>query len=92
MGQHCMRLARNQDRRALQLLRRSLLDSVARTEALYWQVFVARARLVCAEWLLKVGEDVRTLLERRRQQLVVHWDQHHDGQGEGVDSSAHLLN
>jgi outer membrane protein TolC len=62
-----LRLARNQDRRALQLLRRSLLDSVARTEALYWQVFVARARLVSAEWLLKVGEDVRTLLERRRQ-------------------------
>jgi outer membrane protein TolC len=62
-----LRLARNQDRRALQLLRRSLLDSVARTEALYWQVFVARARLVSAEWLLKVGEDVRTLRERRRQ-------------------------
>ena len=62
-----LRLARNQDRRALQLLRRSLLESVARTEALYWQVFVARARLVSAEWLLKVGEDVRTLLERRRQ-------------------------
>ena len=62
-----LRLARNQDRRALQFLRRSLLESVARTEALYWQVFVARARLVSAEWLLKVGEDVRTLLERRRQ-------------------------
>ena len=62
-----LRLARNQDRRALQLLRRSLLESVARTEALYWQVFGARARLVSAEWLLKVGEDVRTLLERRRQ-------------------------
>ena len=62
-----LRIARNQDRRALQLLRRSLLESVARTEALYWQVYVARARLVSARWLLRVGEDVRSLLERRRE-------------------------
>ena len=62
-----LRVARNQDRRALQLLRRSLLESVARTEALYWQVYVARARLVSARWLLRVGEEVRSLLERRRE-------------------------
>jgi len=62
-----LRVARNQDRRSLQLLRRSLLESVARTEALYWQVYVARARLVSARWLLEVGEQVRSLLERRRE-------------------------
>ena len=62
-----LRIARNQDRRALQFLRRSLLQSVARTEALYWQVYVSRASLVSARWLLKVGEDVRSLLERRRE-------------------------
>ena len=62
-----LRVSRNQDRRALQGLRRSLLDTVARTEALYWQVYVARARLVSVRWLLSVGEDVRALLERRRE-------------------------
>lgn len=62
-----LRVARNQDRRALQGLRRSLLQSVAQTEALYWQVYVARARLVSARWLLEVGEQVRSLLERRRE-------------------------
>jgi outer membrane protein TolC len=62
-----LRVSRNQDRRALQGLRRSLMDTVARTEALYWEVYVARARLVSARWLLSVGEDVRTLLERRRE-------------------------
>ena len=62
-----LRLARNQDRRGLQFLRRSLLDAVSRTEALYWQVYVARARLLSARWLLSVGEEVRSKLERRRE-------------------------
>jgi outer membrane protein TolC len=62
-----LRIARNQDRRGLQEMRRSLIDTVARTEALYWQVYVARQRLVSARWLLDVGEGVRAVLERRRE-------------------------
>ena len=61
-----LRVARNQDRRALQFMRRSLIEAVARTEAQYWQVYLSRARLVSTRWLLKVGEDVKAVLERRR--------------------------
>ena len=57
-----LRIARNQDRRSLQLMRQTLLVAVARTESLYWQVYLARARLVSAQWLLQVGEQaVRAL-------------------------------
>ncbi|MFO0962473.1 MAG: TolC family protein [Phycisphaerales bacterium] len=62
-----LRIARNQDRRSLQLLRQSLLATVAQTEALYWQVYVNRQRLVSARWLLKLGEETRDLLARRRE-------------------------
>ncbi len=62
-----LRVARNQDRRALQVLRQSLMETVARTENLYWQVYVNRQRLVSARWLLKVGEETRDLLSRRRE-------------------------
>ena len=62
-----LRVARNQDRRALQGVREVLLDTVARAETQYWQVYVARQRLVSARWLLSVGESVRSLLERRRE-------------------------
>ncbi len=61
-----LRLARNQDRRAVQSLRAQLLQTVAQVEAAYWQVYLQRQRLVSARWLLKMGEDVRTLFERRR--------------------------
>jgi outer membrane protein TolC len=61
-----LRIARNQDRRALQGVRQALLAAVVRTESLYWQVYVARQRLVSSRWLLEAGERVRTLLERRR--------------------------
>jgi outer membrane protein len=61
-----VRLARNQDRRAVQAVRQQLLNTVAQVEAAYWQVYLQRQRLVSARWLLKVGEDVRNLLERRR--------------------------
>ncbi len=61
-----LRLARNQDRRSVQVVRSQLLLAVAQTEGAYWQIFVQRQRLVSARWLLKVGEDVRGLLERRR--------------------------
>ena len=61
-----LRIARNQDRRALQGVRQALLAAVVRTESLYWQVYVARQRLVSSRWLLEVGERVRTLLDRRR--------------------------
>jgi len=61
-----LRIARNQDRRALQGVRQALLVAVVRTESLYWQVYVARQRLVSSRWLLEVGERVRSLLDRRR--------------------------
>ncbi|MBL9140281.1 MAG: TolC family protein [Phycisphaerae bacterium] len=61
-----VRLAKNQDRRAVQAVRQQLLQTVSQVEAVYWQVYVQRQRLVSARWLLKVGEDVRDLLERRR--------------------------
>lgn len=61
-----LRVARNQDRRALQFMRRSLIEAVARTEAQYWQVYLVRTRLVSARWLLRVGEEVKSVLERRR--------------------------
>lgn len=62
-----LRLARNQDRRSVQLLRGQLLQTVANVEAAYWQVYVQRQRLVSVRWLLKQGEDVRNLLSRRRE-------------------------
>lgn len=61
-----LKLARNQDRRSVQFVRQQLLQTVAQTEAAYWQVYVARQRLVSAQWLLKQGERVRDVLVRRR--------------------------
>jgi outer membrane protein len=60
-------LARNEDRREVQRLRQRLLDVVAETEAAYWSVVRSRQELAIARWLVEVGEQVRDVLERRRQ-------------------------
>ena len=62
-----IRLAQNRDRIAREALRAQLLDIVARTEQAYWALVSARARLVSAEWLVTVGEEVRDVLAKRRE-------------------------
>jgi len=62
-----IRLAQNRDRVAREALRAQLLDIVARTEQAYWALVSARARLVSAEWLVTVGEEVRDVLAKRRE-------------------------
>lgn len=62
-----VRLAQNNDKAAREAARGRLLDVVARTEQAYWQLVSARARLVSAEWLVKVGEEVRDVLAKRRE-------------------------
>jgi outer membrane protein len=60
-------LARNEDRREVQRLRQRLLDLVADSEAAYWSLVRARQELAISRWLVEVGEEVRDVLERRRQ-------------------------
>ncbi len=62
-----VRLAENRDRLAREQLRADLLSIVARTEQAYWALVSARARLVSAEWLVSVGEEVRDVLAKRRE-------------------------
>lgn len=62
-----IRLAQNRDSVAREALRAQLLDIVARTEQAYWALVSARARLVSAEWLVTVGEEVRDVLAKRRE-------------------------
>ena len=62
-----VRLAQNNDRLAIEELRARLLDVVAQTQQAYWQLVSARARLVSAEWLVTVGEEVRDVLAKRRE-------------------------
>ena len=61
-----IRLARNNDRRSLQQLRANLLTLCRDVEASYWQVVLARQRVVTAQWLVKVGTEVRDVLSKRR--------------------------
>lgn len=62
-----IRLARNADRKATQALRDRLLDLVARTEAAYWDLVLARHNLAVRLWLVEVGVEVRDVLAKRRQ-------------------------
>ncbi len=62
-----IRLAENNDRASREATRGRLLDIVAKTEQAYWQLVSARARLVSAEWLVKVGIEVRDVLAKRRE-------------------------
>lgn len=61
-----IRLSRNLERRAIQQLNLDLLELVANVETAYWDLLVAWRNLVIQEWLVMVGEDVRDVLERRR--------------------------
>ncbi len=61
-----IRLARNNDRRSLQLLRANLLTLCRDVEAAYWQVVINRQRVVTAQWLVRVGTEVRDVLHKRR--------------------------
>lgn len=62
-----VRLARNADRKSMQDLRLRLLDLVARTEAAYWRLVLARNDLAIRQWLVAVGVEVRDVLAKRRQ-------------------------
>lgn len=62
-----IRLARNADRKSMQALRERLLDVVARTEAAYWRLALARQELAIRMWLVDVGVEVRDVLDKRRQ-------------------------
>ena len=61
-----IRIARNNDRRSLQQLRANLLTLCRDVEAAYWQVVLTRQRVVAAQWLVKVGVEVRDVLSKRR--------------------------
>jgi len=61
-----IRLARNNDRRSLQQLRLSLLQLCRDVELNYWQLVLARQRVVATQWLVRVGIEVRDVLAKRR--------------------------
>ena len=61
-----IRLARNNDRRSLQQLRAQLLQLCRDVEIGYWQLVLARQRVVTAQWLVRVGVEVRDVLAKRR--------------------------
>ena len=62
-----VRIARNNDRAALLGLRRTLLNLVRDVEQQYWAVVQTRQSVVAQAWLVKVGEDVRDILAKRRE-------------------------
>jgi outer membrane protein TolC len=62
-----VRFSRNAERRSVQELRANLEGLVNQVEAAYWELAVARERLVIEEWLTRVGIQVRDVLERRRE-------------------------
>ena len=62
-----IRLAQNSDKQATEALRGRLLAVVAQTQQAYWSLVSARARLVSAQWLVSVGEEVRDVLAKRRE-------------------------
>jgi outer membrane protein TolC len=61
-----IRLARNNDRRSLQQLRAQLLQLCRDVEQGYWALVLARQRVATAQWLVRVGVDVRDVLAKRR--------------------------
>lgn len=62
-----VRLAQNLDRAAVQDLRQTLLEVVLDVEQTYWSLVVAREELRVRMWLLEVGEQVQSVLSRRRE-------------------------
>jgi outer membrane protein TolC len=59
-------LAENAERRAIEALRRDMLDLVERAEAAYWQLLFAWRNREIQEWLVDAGIEVRDVLDRRR--------------------------
>lgn len=62
-----VRLARNVDRAAVQDLRQTLMEVALDVEQTYWALVVAREELRIRMWLLEVGEQVESVLSRRRE-------------------------
>jgi len=60
-----IRLAQNQDRRSIQELRDTLLELVQSIESAYWDLVVARRRLLIQERLVERGISVRDRIEAR---------------------------
>jgi outer membrane protein TolC len=61
-----IRLSRNLERKTIQQLRADLLVLLDETEAAYWDLVFAWQDLAIQEWLLRVGIEVRDVMERRR--------------------------
>jgi outer membrane protein TolC len=61
-----IRLSRNLERKTIQQLRADLLVLLDETEAAYWNLVFAWQDLAIQEWLLRVGIEVRDVMERRR--------------------------
>jgi outer membrane protein TolC len=61
-----IRLSQNAERRSIQDLRSDLMQIVAESEAAYWDLALAWHTLNIQGWLVDVGEEVRVVLERRR--------------------------
>jgi outer membrane protein TolC len=61
-----IRLARNNDRRSMQQLRGQLLQLCRDVEQGYWALVMARQRVATAQWLVRVGIEVRDVLAKRR--------------------------
>ncbi len=59
-------LTRNIQRRAVEQLRANMLETVADTEAAYWNLVFAWQDLEIRQWLVEEGVQVRDVLERRR--------------------------
>ena len=62
-----VRLTRNLDRAAVQDLRQTLMQVAFDVEQTYWALVVAREDLRIRMWLVQVGEQVQSVLSRRRE-------------------------
>ncbi len=60
-----IRLSRNAHRREIENYRRTLLETVARTEGAYWNLVAARESLLVRQRLLDRGEETETKLKIR---------------------------
>ena len=59
-------LSENAEQSVVEQLRSELLTVISRTEVAYWNLVFAWSDLVIQEWLVSVGEEVRDVLDRRR--------------------------
>lgn len=62
-----IRLAENAERRDIEQLRGDLMRVVSETEAAYWELVLSWENLAITQWLVEVGEQVRDVLDRRRE-------------------------